>query len=74
MREQRLINEYYRNYRARDIQHLRELHQSGQLESRTRQLVMLNGLARAAGMTDAGFHNCGNAIDVRECIENPDYQ
>jgi hypothetical protein len=62
MREQKLIDEYFSDYKARTMDRLRELERTGQLESRTRQLVMLNGLVRAAGGTDAGFHNVGNDI------------
>ncbi len=74
MREQKLIDEYYSDYRALGIRRLRELHRTGQLEQTMAFFDRMNRISRAAGATEAGFHNAESGIDIQRCIEDQNYK
>jgi len=62
------------DFRAIEIARIRELHRTGKLEEEFKSSRKANDTLRELGLTDAGFINIGEPIDVKKCIEDPNYK
>ncbi len=60
--------------RASAIKDIRQQHQSGELKKAQAFIRRWNRKAKETGLTEAGFYDLGAPIDVRKCIDDPNYK
>ena len=62
------------DYRARAIKFIRQQHKTGELKKAQTFIHRWNRKAKETGLTEAGFYGLGAPIDVRKCIDDPNYK